>query len=141
MTNTVISYPIPPYNNPPIDPQFYQPSRFVISNISLGCTTTITTTEDTNYVIGQLIRLIIPSSYGCRQLNESQGYVISLPLSNQVEVNIDSSKNVDNFISSSETTQAQVLAIGDINSGVINSSGRVSNSTYILGSFINISPN
>jgi hypothetical protein len=135
---TVISYPIPAYSNLPIDADFYQPSRFVISNITRGQTTTVTTTQDTNYVIGQLIRFIIPPSYGIRQLNEQEGYVIAIPSSNQVTVNIDSTQ-MDAFINSSATTKAQILAIGDINSGPVNT-GRTNNTTFISGSFINISP-
>lgn len=138
MSNTIISYPIPAYSNVPIEPQFYQPRRFVISNITLGTTTTITTTENMDYVIGQLVRLIIPPSFGTRQLNEQQAYVISIPASNQVVLDIYSI-GMDAFVSSSATTKPQILAIGDINSGPTNI-GRTNNTTYIQGSFINISP-
>jgi len=136
---TVISYPIPAYQNLPIEPQFYQPSRFVISAIALGVTTVVTTTVNNNYVIGQLVRLIIPPSFGTRQLNEQQGYVISIPNPNQVELTIYS-VGFDAFINSTATTQAQILAIGDINTGVTNANGRSSTGTFIPGSFINISP-
>lgn len=137
---TVISGPIPPYSNSPIEPQFYQPSRFVISAVSLGQTTTITTSVAHNYVIGQTIRLIIPPSFGCRQLNESQGNVLSIPSTTQVVVSIDSSKNVDPYIASSASTVAQILAIGDVNSGQTNTNGINSNFIFIPGSFTNISP-
>lgn len=143
---TVISYPIPAYANVPIEAQFYQPSRFVISGVTLGQTTTVTTTANMNYVIGQQARLIIPPSFGCIQLNESQGYVLSIPAPNQVVLSIDSSKNVDPYIASTATTVAQILAIGDINSGVISSTGRSiptvagNTGTQVPGSFINISP-
>lgn len=136
---TVISYPIPAYSNVPIEPQFYQPSRFVISNVSLGTTTVVTTTSNMNYVVGQTVRLIIPPGFGCRQLNEVQGYVLSIPSANQVEISIDSSRNVDAYKSSISTTKAQILAIGDVNSGSVNSNGRSSYIDYIPGSFINIS--
>lgn len=136
----VISFPIPPYSNVPIEPQYFQPSRFVISAISLGFTTTITTTENMNYVIGQLIRLIIPSTFGCRQLNEKTGYVLSIPAADQVQVSIDSSQNVDPFIASSATTVAQILAVGDINNGIISSTGLNIPTTNVPGAFINISP-
>ena len=136
---TVISYPVPAYSNPPIEPEFYIPSRFVISGVTLGQTTTVTTTVDMNYVVGQEVRLLIPSSFGCFQLNGLKGYVLSLPSSNQVVISIDSSVNVDAYIASSATTVAQIIAIGDINSGVINSNGRNFNGTYIPGSFIDIS--
>lgn len=132
--------PVALYNNPPIEPQFYEPSRFVISGITLGVTTLVTTTEDMNYVIGQLVRLLIPRFYGCRQLNEQLGYVISIPASNQVEVTINSSRNVDPFTSSSQTTQPQIIPVGDVNTGIISSTGRVIPTTNIPGSFINISP-
>jgi len=135
----VISYPIPPYSNPPITPQYYQPSRFVISAIKLGQTTTITTTTNMNYVIGQLVRLIIPPTFGSRLLNEQEGYVISIPAENQVILNINSNGS-DAFIASSASTQAQILAIGDILTGTVNSAGRTQNITYIPGAFINISP-
>jgi hypothetical protein len=130
--------PVPPYTNPPIQPLNYQPRRFVISNVTLGSTTTVTTTLDMDYVIGQLVRLIIPPSYGCRQLNESQGYVISIPFANQVVLDIYSTGG-DPYIASSATTQAQILGIGDINSGQVNTNGRVNQLNYIPGSFINIS--
>ncbi len=136
----VISYPIPAYQNLPIESQFYQPSRFVISDVDLGQTTVVTTTEDTNYVIGQVVRILIPPSFGCRQLNEVQGIVISIPADNEVELNIDSSRNVDPYIASSANTKAQILAIGDYNSGARNISGRLNTITFVPGSFTNISP-
>jgi|SRR6188508_892265 len=137
----VISFPIPLYQNVEIHTEYYQPRRFVIEDIDLGLTTLVTTTEDHDYVIGQLIRLIIPAQFGSYQLNEVEGYVISIPNLDEVEVDIDSLRNVDPFISATVTTAApQILAIGDINTGAINSNGRRDNITYIPGSFINISP-
>jgi len=212
----VISYPIPPYSNVPIEPQFYQPSRFVISAITRGQTTLITTSTDHNYVVGQAVRLLIPQLFGSFQLNEAQGLVLSIPSSTQVVLNIDSTR-ADAFIASPYTatitnitqsitptvtatnaflrgnsiifssvggmtqinglvgsivtvsptsftvninttafsaygsggvatlfnvpqTQAQILGIGDVNSGITSSTGRVQTSTNIPGSFINISP-
>ena len=209
--------PVPAYANVTINAQYYQPSRFEISALTRGQTTTVTTSEDHNYVIGQTVRLIIPSAYGCFQLNETQGIVTSVPSTTQVIVTIDST-NANDFIASPYTatitnvTQAnpaivtasnsfkaldrvlitdvggmtelndnvftvvsassssfsinvnstgftaysgsgtaailnhpttlpQILAVGDVNSGAINSNGRIQNQTYINGSFIDISPN
>lgn len=137
--------PIAPYNNPPIEPQFYQPSQFFISNITFGQTTTVTTSVNHNYVIGQLIRLLFPSKYGCGQLNEQTGYVISIPAANQVTINLYS-VGTDAFIASptflpfQSQTPPQIVAVGENNSGQINNSGRVNIKTYIPGSFQNISP-
>ncbi len=142
---SVISYPTPPYQNPPIEPQFYQPKMYIISAITLGILTTITTSIPHDYVIGQLCRLLIPSKYGSRELNEKEAYVIAIPSDTQITLEIDSN-GVDPFITSptfipfQQKTLPQILAIGDINMGKINNSGRINNGTFIPGSFINISP-
>lgn len=136
----VISYPIPIYQNLPIEPQFYLPSRFVISGIILGQTTTVTTSVSQNYVIGQLVRLLIPPAFGCRQLNNKEGIVLSILSSTQVILDIYSLGG-DSFVSSTDVNNTpQVLAIGDVNSGVTNNQGRSPTGTFIPGSFINISP-
>lgn len=139
---TVLSPPIPIYQNLPPEPQFYNPSRFVISDVALGQTTTVTTTINHNYVINQLIRLLIPSYFGCYQLNELLGNVISIPNPNQVIVTIDSSRNVDPYIASSITSPsvAQIVAVGDYNYGQIVPTGRIQENTNIPGSFLNVSP-
>lgn len=140
MINPVISFPIPAYANVPIQPQFYKPRFWFISTITRGITTLVTTTANQDFVVGQLIRFIIPPSFGIRQLNEMEGYVITINSTTQVIVAIDSSK-MDPYKSSSATTKPQILAIGDIGNGPINSTGRQNTGTFIPGSFINISPN
>lgn len=142
---SAITGPIALYNNLPIEPQYFSPWKFTITNISLGVTTTVTMTIPSittlNYVVGQQVRLIIPQSFGCRQLNEQTAYVIDVILPDQVVLNLNSSQGVDPYIASSARTPAQIVAIGDINSGQINSSISSTNPTYVVGSFINISPN
>jgi len=141
MTNTVISYPIPAYSNVPIQPLYYAPSRFVINAITTGVTTLVSTSIAHNYVIGQLVRLIIPIGYGSRQLNGQSGYVISIPSTTSFVLDLNSQNN-DAFIASpsiSTTGNAQCLAIGDANNGSINTTN--SNLFYnIPGAFIDISP-
>src|SRR4029077_10648899 len=132
--------PTPAYTNPAIQPQFYAPNFFIIENVTLGQTTLINTTEDMNYVIGQLVRLLIPFGFGCTELNEKLGYVISIPNTDEVVLNIDSSQNVSAFVAGSGTTLPQIVAVGDINSGQTNTNGINSNLTFIPGSFKNISP-
>jgi hypothetical protein len=132
--------PTPPYNNPPIEPQYFQPSQFYISSITLGINTTITTIKNHNYVIGQAIKLIIPPANGCRQLNEVTGYVILIPTANSVTTTINSSMNVDQFVSSFSFNQPQILAVGDVNTGIISSTGATIRRIAISGAFVNISP-
>jgi hypothetical protein len=137
----LISGPIAAENNPPINPQYYQPSVFNIAAISNGVTTLVTTTVNHNYVVGQKVRFVISQLYGERQLNQQTGDVISVPAPNQVMVGIDSSF-YDLFVANptSGTTQPQIVAVGDVNTGTINSNGRSSTGTYVPGAFIDISP-
>lgn len=136
-----ITGPIAPETNPKINPQYFQPSRFTISNISIGITTLITTSVNHNYVVGQEVRILVPPFFGTFQLNEQQGLVISIPAPNQVTVNINS-VNYNAFIASPTygPTPPQIISIGEVNSGAINSSGRTNQATAIPGSFVNISP-
>lgn len=146
-SGTVISYPIPANQNEPIHSDYFLPSRFVISDISLGQTTTVTATIAMNYAVGQEVRLIIPPMYGSYQLNNETGFVLSIPSLNQVQLSINSSQNVDAFIAFTPTipirqgySQAQIVAIGDTNTGATNAQGNKNTLTYIPASFINISP-
>lgn len=141
MSNPFFIGPIAPERNPPIHPEYYQPRVFDISAISNGLTTTITTSVNHDYVIGQLVRLFIPSFYGSYPLSGKEGLVISIPAPNQVTLNIVSIY-ANAFIPTPTygPTPPQIIAIGDINSGAINAQGRAPLATFIPGSFIDISP-
>jgi hypothetical protein len=136
--------PIPPYNNPRIEPRFFKPRRFTITAITLGVETLITTLFNNHYEIGQLCRLLIPVQFGSYQLNYQTGYVTALPAPNQVLININSlsvnvfTPNPTNLPLSK--TLPQIIAIGDINSGYISHTGNYAPFTSIPGAFINISP-
>lgn len=133
--------PIAPERNPPINPEYYAPRRFEIANLLTGINTTITTEEDHDYVIGQLVRVLIPTGYGSTQISGQSGYVISIPAEDQVVVTINS-QECNAFIASPLYTRTppQIMAIGDVNTGYISSTGRIIPSVTIPGSFINISP-
>ena len=134
--------PIAPESNPPIMPQYFVPWAFVITAISLGYPTVVTMTippiTTLNYTIGQLVRLIIPPANGCRQLNQQVAYVLAVTPPNQVSLDLNSSGG-NQFIATSTGQNPQIIAVGDINSGPTNT-GRSGNTTFIPGSFINISP-
>ncbi len=132
--------PTPPYTNPPIEPQFYSPRQRFISNLTLGTTTIVTTSEDQEFVVGQLVRLLIPQTAGSIELNQVEGYVINVISPTQVEVQINSRLGVSTFISNPNARQQpQIIPIGNINSGIISATGNVMTSTNIPGSFINVS--
>jgi hypothetical protein len=135
-----ISGPIAYLNNLPINPQWYSPRQQNILNITLGTSTTVTVTTNTEFVVGQNCRLLIPSPFGSKQLNGVQGNVISISSPTQIVLDIDSSRNVDPFIQTISTTLPQIIPIGDVNQGAINAKGPFSLGTFIPGSFIDISP-
>lgn len=139
MQNPIVTYPAPPYANLPITAQYYAPSQFIISNIILGITTIVETDSFFNYVIGQQVRLIVPLIYGSFQLNELTAYVISLTSSNSVEIALNSSLNVNQFIAGTQSPYPQIMAIGDVNTGYQSTTGSNIPLVTIPGSFINIS--
>jgi hypothetical protein len=135
----IIQGPVALYNNVAVNPQYFKPRAFAISAIALGVTTTITTVLDMDYVIGQEVRLLIPPGDGCRLLNQTTSFVIALPSANQVTLNINSIGN-DSFNSTNTMQSAQIVAVGDVNTGAVNEEGRRNNITYVPGAFRNISP-
>jgi len=134
-----ISGPVPPYSNPPPHPEWFEPRYFYVNSITLGKTTLVQTDGEQDFVIGQLVRLLIPQPSGCRQLNNQVAYVISIPFPNQVVLDLDSSGG-DPFISQATFLQPTINPVGDVNTGQINTSGRINNIVYIDGAFKNISP-
>ncbi len=143
MSDPINSGPIAPERNPPIEPEFYAPSRFVIEALSYGRNTTVTTTTLHNYTRGQSVRFLIPQYYGAQQLNNKQGYVSAVPSDTQVVVTINSMGFTPfGFVGSpapNKKNAPQIIALGDVNNGFINAAGRVQNGTYVPGSFIDVS--
>lgn len=134
-----ISYPRPLFSNPTIRPLDYEPSNFEITAITRGTTTTVETTTAHDFVVGQNVRILVPVDYGMRQINGLRGYISQVPTTTTCVVEINSN-NFDAFVNANSGTPAQIKAIGDINNGVISSTGPNVPSTAIPGSFINVSP-
>jgi len=113
-------------------PYLYFPGDTVISAITLGTTTTVDTTDAHNFKVGQEVAFRIPSAWGTVELNSLPntltpgspvyGYVIAVTDYNTVVVNIDSSamtaftSNVS-FAGTPGRTFAQIVAVGDVNTG------------------------
>ena len=131
--------PIAPYSNVPIQEQFYEPRRYQIEDITKGKTTTVTTTADHDFVVGQQARINLPSEYGMYQINGRQALVISIPASDEVELFLDSTQ-FDAYVSATSNQVPQIIPIGEFNSGYLSSTGRVVENINIPGAFINISP-
>lgn len=119
-------------------PFLYAPGVSYIEGITLGSTTTIDTTAPHNLVAGQQVAFRIPDDFGTVELNSlpneqvpgrpAYGYVQSVTDSTTVVVSINSSSYTafDTNIPVSEVdglTFAQMVAVGDVNTGGIAYSG------------------
>lgn len=110
----------------------YVPEGSSITAVSTGTTTTITTALNHKFVVGQEVAFVVPSQWGMVQLDSQnylqshfqpqQAYVTSIPNPNQIVVNVNSTGYTAFSYPTSATaalglTPAQVVAIGDQNSG------------------------
>lgn len=116
-------------------PYLYAPGAVVISGIDINTPagfTTVHTASAHNFVVGQEVAFRIPEAWGTIQLNSLPnnvipgspiyGYVVSVTDYNTVVVNINSAGytafNVNQPVASvSGLTPAQIVAVGDINTG------------------------
>lgn len=119
-------------------PYLYAPGVSVISAITNGATTTIATTDAHNLVVGQEVAIRIPTIrgaptvWGPTQFNSLPnnsipgspvyGYVVAVTNYNTVVVNINSTSftafNVNlPFANVPGATPAQLVAVGDVNTG------------------------
>ena len=113
-------------------PVLYAPGTSFISSITLGATTTITTTAPHNYLVGQEVAFRVPTVWGTTQLNSLPntvipgspiyGYVQSVTNSTQFVVNINSSaytafNSNQVFANFPGERFPQVVAVGDVNTG------------------------
>jgi len=120
-------------------PYLYFPGTSFISAITLGATTTVSTTDAHNFVVGQEVAFRIPQAWGPVQLNSLPntlvpgspvyGYVVSVTDYHTVVVNINSTAftafNVNQTVASLPgLSYPQIVAVGDVNTGgVIISAG------------------
>ena len=113
-------------------PWVYSPNEVVISAISTGTTTTISTASPSNVVVGQEVAFRIPAAYGTTQLNSLPnnlipgsplyGYVVSVTNALTFVVNINSTGytafNLAQSVASVPGLQLpQVVSVGDVNTG------------------------
>jgi len=112
-------------------PDLYLPGDSIISAITLGATTSISTTAQHQLHVGQEVGFRIPSVWGTSELNELPnviipgspiyGYVVSVTDLQNVVVNINSASytafNSNLAFASSGRSFAQMVPVGDVNSG------------------------
>lgn len=113
-------------------PYLYFPGASFISAITLGATTTVTTTDAHNFTVGQEVAFRIPQQWGTVELNSLPntlspgspvyGYVIAVTDYRTVVVNISSSAftafNSNQTVASvNGLSYPQIVAVGDVNTG------------------------
>lgn len=113
-------------------PYLYAPGANIITAITTGSTTTIDTTSAHNFVVGQEIAIRVPSVWGTTELNSLPnstipgspiyGYVVAVTDYNTVVVSINSTgftafNSNQTFASVPGLSYAQILAVGDVNTG------------------------
>jgi len=122
-------------------PDLYIPELCYITAISTGTTTTITTSFNHNFVVGQEVGFTIPPQWGTTQLDSAvylqtrfqpqQAIVTAVGAANQLTVNVNSTGYTAFTYPTSATaalgvTFPQVYALGDQNTGFsLTSSGTV----------------
>lgn len=113
-------------------PFLYPPQDNFISALTLASTTTVTTTEYHNFVVGQEVAFRVPTVWGTYQLNSLPnvlipgspvyGYVVSVTDNWTFVVNIDSTAFTaytanQTVASVPGLSWPQVVAVGDVNTG------------------------
>src|ERR1700755_684546 len=112
-------------------PFLYAPGVSVISGITTGTTTTISTSEAHNLVVGQQVAFHVPTAWGTAELNELPNliipgspiyaYVISVTNYNTFVINVDSSSytayNSNQPFNTVGQQVPQVVPVGDVNTG------------------------
>lgn len=93
----------------------FQPLRRLISSITRGNPTTVVTTFDHDYLDGEIVRLIVPDTYGMRQINKLSG---TITVTNDTTFTIDiNSTNFDPFVAPANPKQcAQTIPFAEVNS-------------------------
>jgi hypothetical protein len=124
-------------------PYLYAPGVAVISALSYGTTTTVTTSAPNNFVLGQQVAFHIPSAWGPTQFNSTAsnvnsltpgspiyGFVTAINSTTQFVVNITSTSYTTFSTSGITVAQVkaglsppQVVAVGDVNTGGVQYSG------------------
>ena len=121
----------------------YLPFRCDVTNVTQGQSTVVTTSVNHGFVVGNSVTFIIPKQWGIIQLNGMKGFVTSIT-ANTLTVNIDSTF-FDAFVTPTVTSptvidNAQVLCVGDANSGTLSPGSVFAKPNTVPGAYYNTFP-
>lgn len=71
-------------------PQLFSPRSRFITALTLGASTSVVTSVDHGYGVGEYITLAIPAAFGSSEINFKSGKVLSITSANEFVVDIDS---------------------------------------------------
>lgn len=72
-------------------PQLIEPRSRAIVDLTLGASTTVKTSVDHGYAVGQYITLVLPSEFGSSEISGQSGRISAISSANEFVVEIDSS--------------------------------------------------
>jgi len=122
----------------------YTPFICDIESVSKSKIALIETTENHGFEIGNTVQFFIPLQYGMRQLNGLKGVVLTIPLPDQIEVDIDTSHfdafSIPTLPPLVVIDPPQVAGIGDVNYGNLSPGGVPILPITVPGAFLNQPP-
>ena len=122
----------------------YEPANEYITNITQANPCVVTTSVSHSFVIGNQVQFTIPPQWGMLQLDGLKGYIIAIPVANQITVEIDTS-TFNAFViptppPSVVYQSAQVAPVGDQNFGNLSPGGIPILPITVPGAYINVFP-
>ncbi len=103
------------------DPTF-QPAMRLITALTLAENASVTTSFDHDYLVGLVVRLLVPSEFGMIQVNQEVGTIIDVPTATSFIIDIDT-RGFDTFIVPAPEPWyindfPSVIPVGEVNSSL-----------------------
>lgn len=115
----------------------FEPVKVGIKDVTRAIRALVTTVIPHTFVIGLLVRFVVPTPYGINQMNGEKGYVISVPTNNTFLVSLDT-RLYDPFNPVGISAQNPIiLPIGGINTGITGTPPFTQEEVGIPGQFRN----
>ena len=100
----------------------FQPALRLITALTIAENATVTTSFDHDYLIGLIVRILVPNEFGMIQVNKEVGTIIEVPTDDTFVIDIDT-RGFDTFIVPDPEEWfinefPSVVPVGEINSSL-----------------------